>query len=242
MILFQQVEELKEKLRQNSQLNIRLTNELDEVNSVNMQTLNDKDIIITDLRKQLESLQAKLDNTTQTFGELEKRLKEANIKLEFYASSLNGNHDGTLLEREQELEQLKQEMDELRRRVGDGRISSDTGAQTSPLKEWAQVSSDKFRELERKYEESHQMNQQYNKILREKEMALQEMKQQVRLQFIYVQVVLNFFGFLSSKQGFHFWPSENLLVVRDEVRCQLGHDLRNTKTRQGEKLAGKTSV
>lgn len=189
MILFQQVEELKEKLRQNSQLNIRLTNELDEVNSVNMQTLNDKDIIITDLRQQLESLQAKLDNTTQTFGELEKRLKEANIKLEFYASSLNGNHDDTLLEREQELEQLKQEMDELRRRVGNGRISSDTGAQTSPLKDWAQVSSDKFRELERKYEESHQMNQQYNKILREKEMALQEIKQQVRLQFIYVQVV-----------------------------------------------------
>jgi len=176
--LEQQVEELKEKLRQNSQLNIRLTNELDEVNSVNMQTLNDKDIIITDLRQQLESLQAKLDNTMQTFGELEKRLKEANIKLEFYASSLNGNHDDTLLEREQELEQLKQEMDELRQRVSDGRISSDTGAQTSPLKDWAQVSSDKFRELERKYEESHQMNQQYNKILREKEMALQEMKQQ----------------------------------------------------------------
>ena len=203
LILFQQVEELKEKLRQNSQLNIRLTNELDEVNSVNVQTLNDKDIIITDLRQQLESLQAKLDNTTQTFGELEKRLKEANIKLEFYASSLNGNHDDTLLEREQELEQLKQEMDELRRRVGDGCISSDTGAQTSPLKDWAQVSSDKFRELERKYEESHQMNQQYNKILREKEMALQEIKQQVRLQFIYVQVVLNFVGFLSSKQRGH---------------------------------------
>ena len=203
LILFQQVEELKEKLRQNSQLNIRLTNELDEVNSVNMQTLNDKDIIITDLRQQLESLQAKLDNTTQTFGELEKRLKEANIKLEFYASSLNGNHDDTLLEREQELEQLKQEMDELRRRDNDGRISSDTGAQTSPLKDWAQVSRDKFRELERKYEESHQMNQQYNKILREKEMALQEIKQQVRLQFIYVQVVLNFVGFLSSKQRGH---------------------------------------
>ena len=94
-------------------------------------------------------------------------------------------------------------MDELRRRVSDGRISSDTGAQTSPLKDWAQVSSDKFRELERKYEESHQMNQQYNKILREKEMALQEIKQQVRLQFIYVQVVLNFVGFLSSKQRGH---------------------------------------
>lgn len=179
LILFQQVEKLKEQLRQNNQLNIRLTNELDEVNSVNMQTLNDKDIIITDLRQQLESLQAKLDNTTQTFGDLEKKLKEANIKLEFYASSLNGNHEDTLLEREQELQQLKQEMDKLRRRVSDGRISSDAGAQTSPSKDWAQVTSEKFRELERKYEESHQMNEQYNKILREKEMALQEMKQRV---------------------------------------------------------------
>lgn len=28
----------------------------------------------------------------------------------------------------------------------------------------------------------------------------------------------------------------------DEVRCQLGHDLRNTKPRQGEKLAGKTRI
>lgn len=161
-------------------MNIRLKNQLDEINSLNTQTLNDKDNVIRDLRQQVETLQEQLDNTTRTFSELERRLTDANTKLEFYASSLNGNHEDTLLEREQELELLKQEIDELRRlQVNNSRISSDMGAQTSPSKDWAQVSSDKLRELERRYEESRQANEQYKNILNEKEMELQLLKQQV---------------------------------------------------------------
>ena len=153
---------------------------MDEVNSLNIQTLTDKDIIIKDLRQKVETLQAKLDNTTQSFGELERRLTEANEKLDFYSSRLNGIHDETLLEREQELELLKREMRELRHvQVNNTRISSDREAQTSPSKDWVQVTSRTFRELERKYEESRQMNEKYDNILREREIELQLMKQQV---------------------------------------------------------------
>lgn len=177
--LEQQVEKLKEQLKQSSQLNIRLRNQLDEVNSLNIQTLTDKDIIIKDLRQKVETLQAKLDNTTQSFGELERRLTEANEKLDFYSSRLSGIHDETLLEREQELELLKREMRELRHvQVNNTRISSDREAQTSPSKDWVQVTSGTFRELERKYEESRQMNEKYDNILREREIELQLMKQQ----------------------------------------------------------------
>ena len=126
----------------------------------------------------METLKTQLDNTTRTFSELERRLADANTKLEFYASSLNGNLDETLLEREQELELLKHELDELRR-LQNNRVSSDMGAQTSPSKDWVKVSSDKVRELEQRYEESRQTNEQYKNILNEKEMELQRLKQKV---------------------------------------------------------------
>lgn len=152
-----------------------------------MQTLADKDNIIRDLHQQVETLQTQLDNTKRTFSELERRLTDANKKLEFYASSINGNLDETLLEREQELEMLKQELDELRRlQANDYRISSDMGAQTSPSKDWAGMSTDKLRELERRLEESRQKNEQYKNILSEREIELQQLKQQVRTQFVHV--------------------------------------------------------
>lgn len=152
-----------------------------------MQTLADKDNIIRDLHQQVETLQTQLDNTKRTFSELERRLTDANKKLEFYASSINGNLDETLLEREQELEMLKQELDELRRlQANDYRISSDMGSQTSPSKDWAGMSTDKLRELERRLEESRQKNEQYKNILSEKEIELQQLKQQVRTQFVHV--------------------------------------------------------
>lgn len=174
------MEKLKEQLKQSSQLNIRLKNQLDEVNALHTQTLVDKDNVIRDLSQQVETLQTQLENTSRTFTELERRLTDANTKLEFYASSLNGNHDETLLEREQELELLKQEMEELRRlQVNSNRISSDMGSQTSPARGWAQVSSDKLRELERRFEESRQTCEQYKNILDEKEMELQQLKQKV---------------------------------------------------------------
>lgn len=152
-----------------------------------MQTLADKDNIIRDLHQQVETLQTQLDNTKRTFSELERRLTDANKKLEFYASSINGNLDETLLEREQELEMLKQELDELRRlQANDYRISSDMGAQTSPSKDWAGMSTDKLRELERRLEESRQKNEQYKNILSEREIELQQLKQRVRTQFVHV--------------------------------------------------------
>jgi len=152
-----------------------------------MQTLADKDNIIRDLHQQVETLQTQLDNTKRTFSELERRLTDANTKLEFYASSINGNLEETLLEREQELEMLKQELDELRRlQANDNRISSDMGAQTSPSKDWARMSTDELRELERRLEESRQKNEQYKNILSEKEIELQQLKQQVRTQFVHV--------------------------------------------------------
>ena len=190
LCFIQQVEKLKEQLKQSSQLNIRLKNQLDEVNSLNMQTVADKDDIIRELREQVETLTTQLDNTTRTFSELERRLADANTKLEFYASSLNGNLDETLLEREQELELLKHELDELRR-FQNNRISSDMGAQTSPSKDWAQVSSDKVRELEQRYEESRQTNEQYKNILNEKEMELQQLKQKVGRQLCIFSCLLN---------------------------------------------------
>lgn len=158
-------------------MNIRLKNQLDEVNALNMQTLAEKDDMIRDLTQQIENLQTQLDNTTRTFSELEKRLTDANTRLEFYASSLNGSHDETLLEREQEFEILKQELDELRQLQV--RSGSDMAAQTSPLKDWARASSDQMKDLERRFEESVQTNEQYKNILDEKETELQQLKQRV---------------------------------------------------------------
>lgn len=179
-VLLQQVEKLKEQLKQSSQLNIRLKNQLDEVNALHMQTLKKKDDVKRDLTQQVENLQTQLDNTKRTFSELEKRLTDANTRLEFYASSLNGSHDETLLEREQELEMLKQELDQLRRlQARNDRTGSDMAAQTSPSRDWARASSDKMRDLERRLEESLQTKEQYKNILEEKEMELQQLKQMV---------------------------------------------------------------
>ena len=153
-----------------------------------MQTLAEKDDVITDLTRQVENLQIQLDNTKQTFSELEKRLRDANSRLEYYASSLNGSLDETHFEREQELEILRQELDELRRlQVRHDRMGSDMAAQTSPLKDWTQGSSDRLRDLERRLEESAQTNEQYKNILEEKEMEVQELKERVRkLQFAHL--------------------------------------------------------
>ncbi|XP_022783797.1 myomegalin-like isoform X2 [Stylophora pistillata] len=175
--LEQQVEKMMEQLKQRSQLNVRLKNQLDDINTLHMQTLAEKDDVITDLTRQIDSLQTQLDNTTQTFSELEKRLQDANSRLEYYATSLNGSHDDTLLEREQELEILKHEVDELRRlQARDDRIGLDMAAQTSPLKDWTQGSSDELRDLERRLEESAQTNEQYKNILEEKDFELQQIK------------------------------------------------------------------
>lgn len=174
--LLQQVENLKEQLKQSGQLNVGLKNQLDDSNSLHMQTLAEKD----DLTRQIDSLQTQLDNTRQTFSELERRLQDANSRLEYYATSLNGSHDDTLLEREQELEILKHELDELRRiQARNDRNGSDMAAQTSPLKDWTQGSSDKLRDLERRLEESAQTNEQYKNILEEKELELQQLKAMV---------------------------------------------------------------
>ena len=135
-----------------------------------------------------------MENTTRTFSELEKRLTDANTKLEFYASSLNGSNYDALLEREQELELMKQELelmkqelDELRRLQGNNnRIASDMGAQTSPSRDWAQASIEKLRELEQKLEESRQTNEQYKHILTEKEMEFRQLKEQVSRKIIHV--------------------------------------------------------
>lgn len=174
--LLQQVEKLKEQLKQSGQLNVGLKNQLDDNNSLHMQTLAEKD----DLTRQIDSLQTQLDNTRQTFSELERRLQDANSRLEYYATSLNGSHDDTLLEREQELEILKHELDELRRiQARNDRNGSDMAAQTSPLKDRTQGSSDKLRDLERRLEESAQTNEQYKNILEEKELELQQLKAMV---------------------------------------------------------------
>lgn len=174
--LLQQVEKLKEQLKQSGQLNVGLKNQLDDSNSLHMQTLAEKD----DLTRQIDSLQTQLDNTRQTFSELERRLQDANSRLEYYATSLNGSHDDTLLEREQELEILKHELDELRRiQARNDRNGSDMAAQTSPLKDRTQGSSDKLRDLERRLEESAQTNEQYKNILEEKELELQQLKAMV---------------------------------------------------------------
>ena len=178
--LLQQVEKLKEQLKQSGQLNVGLKNQLDDSNSLHMQNLAKKDDFITDLTRQIDSLQTQLDNTRQTFSELERRLQDANSRLEYYATSLNGSHDDTLLEREQELEILKHELDELRRiQARNDRNGSDMAAQTSPLKDWTQGSSDKLRDLERRLEESAQTNEQYKNILEEKELELQQLKAMV---------------------------------------------------------------
>ena len=174
--LLQQVEKLKEQLKQSGQLNVGLKNQLDDSNSLHMQTLAEKD----DLTRQIDSLQTQVDNTRQTFSELERRLQDANSRLEYYATSLNGSHDDTLLEREQELEILKHELDELRRiQARNDRNGSDMAAQTSPLKDRTQGSSDKLRDLERRLEESAQTNEQYKNILEEKELELQQLKAMV---------------------------------------------------------------
>ena len=174
--LLQQVEKLKEQLKQSGQLNVGLKNQLDDSNSLHMQTLAEKD----DLTRQIDSLQTQLDNTRQTFSELERRLQDANSRLEYYATSLNGSHNDTLLEREQELEILKHELDELRRiQARNDRNGSDMAAQTSPLKDRTQGSSDKLRDLERRLEESAQTNEQYKNILEEKELELQQLKAMV---------------------------------------------------------------
>ena len=145
-----------------------------------MQTLAEKDDMMRDLTRQVEDLQTQLDNTRRTFSELEKRLTDANTRLEFYSSSLNGSHDETLLEREQELEILKQELDQLRRlQARNGRIGSDMAAQTSPSRDWARASSDRMKDLERRFEESLQTTEQYKNILEEKEMELQQFKLRV---------------------------------------------------------------
>lgn len=157
------------------------------MDALNTQTLTDKDNRIRELTEQVDTLQTQLENTTRTFSELEKRLTDANTKLEFYASSLNGSHYDTLLEREQEFELMKQELDELRRLQGNNnRIASDMGAQTSPSRDWAQASSKKLRELEQKFEESRQTNEQYKNILNEKEMELRQLKEQVGRKIIHV--------------------------------------------------------
>ena len=153
-----------------------------------MQTLEEKEGVIQDLTEQVQNLQTQLENTKRTFSELEKRLTDANTRLEFYASSLNGSHDETLLEREQELEILKHELDELRRlQARSNRTGSDMAAQTSPSRDWARASSDKMRDLERRLEESLQAREQYKNILEEKEIELQQLMQKVGiLQFLRV--------------------------------------------------------
>lgn len=188
--LLQLVEKLKEQLKQSGQLNVGLKNQLDDSNS--LQTLAEKDDLITDLTRQIDSLQTQLDNTRQTFSELERRLQDANSRLEYYATSLNGSHDDTLLEREQELEILKHELNELRRiQARNDRNGSDMAAQTSPLKDWTQGSSDKLRDLERRLEESAQTNEQYKNILEEKELELQQLKAMVsKFTLSYFQSVL----------------------------------------------------
>ena len=144
-----------------------------------MQTIADKDHVIQDLTRQIEHLQSQLDKTRETFGDVEARLADANAKLECYASNLNGSYEETLLEREQELETLKLQLEELRRNQTDKRIITDIGAQTSPAKDWDYLPSGEVRELEQRLKESRTANERYKQMLEEKVNELKWLKHKV---------------------------------------------------------------
>lgn len=71
----------------------------------------------------------------------------------------------------------------------DERIGSDMAAQTSPSRDWARASSDKMKDLERRFEESLQTTEQYKNILDEKEMELQQFKLRVGINTVKLRSV-----------------------------------------------------
>ena len=138
-------------------------------------------------------LKGKLDDTRKTFTELERRLTDANSKLEFYANNVNLDYDEALQEKEAEVESLRRQLDELRNTpatpVLPGYLRADMAAQTSPVRDWEAGQSPNNWAVEENLrsdlEESKRLSQQYKKLLDEKVNEIQRLKQKVSAHFIY---------------------------------------------------------
>ena len=136
-------------------------------------------------------LKGKLEDTKRTFIELERRLTDANSKLEFYANNMNLDYDEALQEREAEVEDLRRQLDELRNAPSTlglpGNLGTDMAAQTSPAMDWDAVQSQDNRAVEDSLrsdlEESRRLGQQYKKLLDEKVSEIQRLKQKVMVEF-----------------------------------------------------------
>ena len=178
--LMQQVEKLKDQLQQSSQLNTKLKKQLEDDNSTTGQSISSKDALIKRQAQQITTLQEQLEKTRQTLSELEQRLNDANEKMELYASDVSGfDHEEMLIEREHEIEALKLELEELRKRSG-----NDMAAQTSPNRGWGEVPHQEER-LRSELEESRQFSEHYKKLLEEKNNELRRLKRVCSIVTVY---------------------------------------------------------
>ena len=102
--------------------------------------------------QEINVLKGKLDDTGRTFSELERRLRDANSKLEFYANNVNLDYDEALQEKEAEVEYLRQQLNELRNSPSapalPGHFRTDMAAQTSPTRDWNASESNNNRLVE----------------------------------------------------------------------------------------------
>ena len=167
----QQVERLEDQLQQSSQLNSKLKNQLEDASHSSLQSINSKDTLIRSQADEIKNLKNQLDKARRTLGELELRLNDASNKMDRYADDLGRlDRDEALLEREHEIETLKLEVQELRRRTG-----NDMAAQTSPARNWGEAAGQE-EQLRSELAESRQVNEHYKKLLDEKNNDLQRLR------------------------------------------------------------------
>lgn len=182
-------------------MNERINKELHEVKKSSRQRITDKDAILNTQKLQITNLQNQLQTTKSTFVELEKRLKDAHEKLEYYARNVNGDYEDLLLEREQEVESLRAALNEkqLREELANQKRGSDMAAQTSPMIPRGYVSSEKLKEVEERLRgeltESLERNDYYKNLLDQKVEELQRIQQLVGTTYVRVRGCILPLGF-----------------------------------------------
>ncbi|XP_028515120.1 myomegalin isoform X2 [Exaiptasia diaphana] len=169
--LEEQVHNLTRSLDQTTTLNNRLNAELDKVNKTNQKILAEKDAEINRLSSEITTLHGQLDTAKHTFGELDNRLKDANVKLEYYARNVNGDFEDILLEREIEVDSLRGQLKEFQLRAAASIELNEMAAQTSPFADKSSTNK-----LSRQLAESQQWNENYKRLLEEKDKEIQRLR------------------------------------------------------------------
>lgn len=150
-----------------------MNTELDKVNKSHQRILAEKEAEINRLSSEITILHGQLETAKHTFGELDNRLKDANVKLEYYARNVNGDFEDILLEREIEVDSLRGQLKEFQLRAAASTELNEMAAQTSPF---VDKSSGKEERLSRQLAESQQWNENYKRLLEEQDKEIQRLK------------------------------------------------------------------